>query len=66
MTFMVCATWLVGCASNVVEAAGRVPISQKPAHHMVPAKDPGTVKRRVGRREEEQAARGPGQKAGYN
>jgi hypothetical protein len=33
---------------------------------MVPAKDPGTVKRRVGRREEEQAARGPGQKAGYN
>lgn len=64
VTFTVCATRLVHGTGNVVEEVGGVPVGQGRAHHVVPAQDPGAM-RRESRREEAQVDRGLAQLAGY-
>lgn len=45
---------------STLKTERRVPIWFKPAHYMVPAKDSGTVKWRVGRELKEQASQRAG------
>lgn len=53
MTSMASAAWLTGSAGNVAEEAGRGSTWQGLAHRTVAAKDPGAMRRRVGRRAEQ-------------
>lgn len=59
MTFTMYTTFL---SERALKTARRVPVWSEPAQYMVPAKDPGTVKWRVGRELEEQAS----QRADHN
>lgn len=52
MTFTMYITCLT---ESVLKTERRMPIWLKPAYYMVPAKDPGTIKWRVGRELKEQA-----------
>lgn len=59
MTFTMYTTFF---SERALKTTRRVPVWSEPAHYMVPAKDPGAVKWRVGRELEEQASQRAGTK----